>query len=651
MPSSFSATIQFGDVRFLTHTCDSGESPDIIHFHETNGIELILIGRLYYHEDLINRCRIPALDPRKTLLTTNPAALALVAYQHFGTAMFDFLEGEYALCLRDRSQQIVLAARDPMGNYPLFWKKNGTELQISSSLRPLLRGGIPELDMEYMADTLAAPMPFQEIRAERTAYQGIQQLPDGCWLRAVVEPSQVCAPTVQRYWYWEDQVRDRCGPSTEQDMASIFREVLVKAIRERMVGRVCAHLSGGIDSTSLAMLAGAEQAKQGKEQLRTLSVVYSKMAELAKERQYIDLALKHRDYFEPIFVDGDDLLDFDNFRNPPPHEQPYAGLWRSTMDGTTVAAAKQAGCHTMFSGIGADEIADMLPFHLADLISKRRWTEATREAGRWARHFGTDHWTVIRTFGLQPLISRAGLGGMAAWLSGGGRGWRQQSEWSVAPWLDPSFSHQHDLRGRIIQAMKPPGHPYQNQNVRSLIGMIHSRVGDNNRWIFGIPSGVHVCHPFLDTRLLRFGLSYQSNCRPEPGLKKPLITGALGDDLPSGIRLRRSKGDFNEILYMGLSRNLPILMELIESSAICESGIVDKSILADCLQKAAVGNADGIHGFHKMSITLAVMKWQSQHVQWQRDWERVVVDRRANSSKDAYSNPSHGVTHLLEAVA
>jgi len=627
MAQSFSVRVRNNAVEFLQHESAAEDVAKIVHFHQDGEIALFLIGRLYYREDLLNRIGVRNGSQRQHLRDTNPAELAIAAYRQWGPAAFTRLEGEFALCLWDRRQQVVIAARDAMGNYPLFWRQTGESLEISTSLRPLLQSGVPEIDFDYMADALASPFPYQEIPSQRTVYQGIQRLPDGSWLRVPTHRLDQVA-SVLRYWHWEDEVRD--APCTSEDeLAGHFRAVLEEAVRQRMIGSVCAHVSGGIDSTALAMLAGAEHKRRGAgSRLCTLSVVYSRLTELAKERHYVDLALAHRDYFDPIFVNGDDMLDFSNFGDAtPPHDEPYAGLWRSNMDGTIVDVARRAGCETMLSGIGADEIADLLPFHIADLIGNRRWLAGWRESGRWAHHFSMDHWNVFRTFGLQPSISGTRLGSAAKWLAGGGKSWQKLNEWSVAPWLRDNFSSQYQLPERIAQVLVPSGSSNHNQNVRSLLGMIRSRMGDNNRWIFGVPSGVHVAHPFLDTRVLRFGLSYQQHCRPEPGLKKPLITKAMGEDLPEAIRYRRSKGDFNEVMFLGLSRNLPTLLRLIEQSPLDQWGIVDKATLADCLQKAALGVANGMHGIQKMSITLALMKWQSQHLQWQSQWEANAATR------------------------
>lgn len=45
-------------------------------------------------------------------------------------------------------------------------------------------------------------------------------------------------------------------------------------------------------------------------------------------------------------------------------------------------------------------------------------------------------------------------------------------------------------------------------------------------------SGVMLSHPFLDTRVLTFGLSLQRKLRQEPGRVKPLLAEAIRGLLP-----------------------------------------------------------------------------------------------------------------------
>ena len=51
--------------------------------------------------------------------------------------------------------------------------------------------------------------------------------------------------------------------------------------------------------------------------------------------------------------------------------------------------------------------------------------------------------------------------------------------------------------------------------------------------------GIILSHPFLDPRLVAFGLSLPREVRQEPGHTKPLLAEATRGILPEPIRTRR----------------------------------------------------------------------------------------------------------------
>jgi asparagine synthase (glutamine-hydrolysing) len=96
-----------------------------------------------------------------------------------------------------------------------------------------------------------------------------------------------------------------------------------------------------------------------------------------------------------------------------------------------------------------------------------------------------------------------------------------------------------------------------------------------NRWSVAAPQGVFVANPFLDARVLRFGLGVHDRLTPEPGRMKPILAEAMRDTLPDNIRTRRRKGQFNEVYYLGLARNQHKLEAMIWQTPLEDLGIFD----------------------------------------------------------------------------
>ena len=136
------------------------------------------------------------------------------------------------------------------------------------------------LDPEYEAQYLMLPSCGEhEIHGEQTPYQGVQRVLPRTMLHAELATGRV-AP--REYWDWLDRLEEPAS----QDLGTLGRrylELLRQAVRTRLSGLTAAHLSGGMDSTSAALLALAEiEAGKASGPLHTISLVYDSMSVLAR---------------------------------------------------------------------------------------------------------------------------------------------------------------------------------------------------------------------------------------------------------------------------------------------------------------------------------------------------------------------------------
>jgi len=143
------------------------------------------------------------------------------------------------------------------------------------------------------------------------------------------------------------------GTSRIDEVGALVAERLQVALRERIAGPTAVHLSGGMDSTGLALLADALVA-QGRAvgPLLTMSIVYDQLPKLAAECPYVEAGIRGLKAATAHRLNGDELLDFDGFADAPPHDEPYAGLWRIQMDRALLNASAAAGAVSVISGIG-----------------------------------------------------------------------------------------------------------------------------------------------------------------------------------------------------------------------------------------------------------------------------------------------------------
>ena len=62
------------------------------------------------------------------------------------------------------------------------------------------------------------------------------------------------------------------------------------------------------------------------------------------------------------------------------------------------------------------------------------------------------------------------------------------------------------------------------------------------------------------------------------------MADATKNVLPDAIRLRSDKRPFNEVFYLGLRRNLPALLAVLDTPALTELGMVDAHVVIDALR-------------------------------------------------------------------
>jgi len=219
------------------------------------------------------------------------------------------------------------------------------------------------------------------------------------------------------------------------------------------------------------------------------------------------------------------------------------------------------------------------------------------------------------TFGFSPIVS----------LWAAGTKWtcflpKQDADWSIPSWIIPDFARRHALRSRAIENAQQIYQQCQQTSLSVTLNAITSRAGDVFRWSLATPLGIANAHPFLDPRLLTFGLGMQSRILPEPGNMKPVLAEAMRDILPDAIRYRQRKGHFNEVYYLGLARNLHNLETMIRQAPI--EGIIDKELLIQRLQEGSLAGVP-VRQLQHLNYMLSLLKWLCMQQEWQHIHEKV----------------------------
>lgn len=179
--------------------------------------------------------------------TQSDTEVLLRSYQQFGDDCPKHLNGQFAFVIWDSVERKALAARDRMGEKPLYWAKGAQdEIVFASEIKSLLASGLirPKLDRLAIDEYLG----LSYIPPDRTVYSNVHTLSPG--------GAMTWANGQLRAWrYWDPSY------STSQEMdwgeaVEETRRLVALAVQRQMVSDVPvgAFLSGGLDSSTIVAL-------------------------------------------------------------------------------------------------------------------------------------------------------------------------------------------------------------------------------------------------------------------------------------------------------------------------------------------------------------------------------------------------------------
>lgn len=200
-------------------------------------------GEIYNFPEL--RRELIALGHRFRTRTDTEVLLHL--YQEYGAACLDRLNGMYAFAIWDKREQTLFLARDRFGIKPLYFALLPDRLLFASEAKALLPL-MPRIAHNPAA--LADYFTFQLCLEDKTFFEGIQRLEPATCLTIGMRG----APEVRRYWSPDFQIDDQLQ---SEAVTARIGWLLDDAVRLNLRGDVPvgAYLSGGLDSSSVVMMA------------------------------------------------------------------------------------------------------------------------------------------------------------------------------------------------------------------------------------------------------------------------------------------------------------------------------------------------------------------------------------------------------------
>jgi asparagine synthase (glutamine-hydrolysing) len=206
---------------------------------DAHGNAVVFDGRLDNFEDLLNSLNADTA-------VGSDGCIVMAAFERWGEQCFSKLIGEWAVALWSAKNGRLYLARDHAGTRTLYFSTVGGTLRWSTYLETLVCGEHQhDLSRDYMLCYIAgAPM------VSLTPYQGIETVAPAQYI--VAADNHIVK---RHHWNCSEQPHIRCR--SESEYVDRFLGLLGQSVTRRSGpgAKTIAHLSGGMDSTSIVCMS------------------------------------------------------------------------------------------------------------------------------------------------------------------------------------------------------------------------------------------------------------------------------------------------------------------------------------------------------------------------------------------------------------
>jgi len=465
--------------------------------------------------------RAPETTDPVALSTSERERLLCRLHDRHGDDAPNRIEGDFAYTLWNPAQQQLTLVRDHVGVRPLFYAHIPGKLFAWASFPDMLVGShlIPD---DFDVDAAIAGFVRNLSDHERTHIRGLKRLPSAHLMR-------VSNASLDKKRYWSLKAE---APITDisrfEECAAKMRQLLDEAVRRRLprTETIGAHLSGGLDSTAISVLAARALGQEGRP-LHT----YSFVAELRPDVRFVD----ERPYVDAT-VQGEPNI-YSTKITPPPRDDANRSAYVDRFGGFSGAeekvltAANRDAVDVILSGWGGDEVVTF------------------NGRGAYAEHFMQGRWrTLWREVKARSELYR--ISGKSVFVGevlsfvlpdrlfdtlrrAAGKDVDVMAHQRLRRFLAPSV-WQSKTTGISLGA-------HARRNQLNLFNNGHIAYRLENWAMQGSQHGVQYAFPLLDKALLEYAIRLPAAFFIRDGVRRAIFREAMKGILPESVRTRRPK--------------------------------------------------------------------------------------------------------------
>lgn len=521
--------------------------------------------------------------PNEIASQRSDADFVAAAYERWGEGCPNRLEGSFALAVWQASRQRLFCATDPTAGSPLYFTEIAGGFAFASTLNALLAlpGARCQLDRAVFTAYLAT-IPTDE---KETLYVGLNRL-RGAHALALDESG------LRTWRYAETSAPPVLRLGSDADYVAAMREQLVGAVRRSlrpMPGQVGLLLSGGLDSSAVAAVAGRLLADEGR-RLQCIHVLprgtdrYHLPHTVLDETAYVRRLQAVSPHMDFHFVETTsrpaDRAAWDEYFKE--NRAPFDSLL-STGD-SLAPLLDRLDVRLLLDGLGGNHVVSLeaLPSgYLAHLALTGQWLTWWRETRAHSRLHHRAWRSLVRHTAINPWKLRLR-----------GRAHASVLEDSMLRFLPPAVRRSCGVDERKLAAQaRWSGSPIHLRD--RLAATVHEWVSHS---LTPPPSVCPAnplrrvgCQPLYDRHLSEFCLSLPFDQQVRDGWDRRLLREAMRGWLPDEIRLRTDRGILQPEFQSNFSRAEPLLRAELADLG---SSALERELL-DCAALRALGENSG----------------------------------------------------------
>lgn len=485
------------------------------------------------------------------------ASIVAAAYMRWGTECFARFHGDWAVTIWDAKARLLFLARDFLGTRPLYYRLTREKVMWSTVIDPLAvtAGHALTLNEEYLAGWLTS-LPA----AHLTPYTEIAAVPPASYVLISGGDHRLT-----RYWEFDPSVRILYR--RDSDYEEHFRESFARSVQRRLRSDlpILAHLSGGMDSSSIVCMADRLAASGMAEPVQVETLSYFADDEPNwNERPWFEIVEKHRGK-SGLHIDVSPARTSSQkwAAGPAPL---LPGSARFSAPPELAAWIGRTGCRVLLSGFGGDEVAGGVPTpvpELQDLVARARLISLARQLHTWALRQKRP-WTHLLYEVLRDFLP-----------------WPATAPDTVTPWLLENVGrHTSKVRRAKQEKLRLFGLlPSFRANLEALDGL--RRMLSSSA--IPVTPLLDRRYPFLDRELLIFLFAIPREQMVRPGQRRSLMRRALRGIVPDEILDRRRKAYVGRLPIMTAEQRLMQYSSRRTETWLSRLGFIDDKKLCACL--------------------------------------------------------------------